>query len=230
MKRASTHPSRFFFDFDGTLVDSEPLHYDCWMQAVRPFGGGMDWPEYNKRLTGRTDLEAGRILLSEASHEASETMIRRVLESKRKVFNSRFCEELSIRSDIQQWITQAASHLSLAVVSSSLRSEVEPLLDQQGILPHLAVVVCGDDVKRHKPDPEPYRLAFERVSDASSPHGPIQVENCLAVEDSAAGVDSARAAGMRVCQVGSPSEVLAILELETTGDHDSKRYFSRPYQ
>ena len=110
-----------FFDFDGTLVDSEPLHYDCWMQAVHPFGGGMDWPEYNKRLTGRTDLEASRILLSEAGHEASETMIRRVLESKRKAFNSRFREELSIRSDIQQWITQVANHLSLAVVSSSLR-------------------------------------------------------------------------------------------------------------
>ena len=148
----------------------------------------------------------------EAGHEASETMIRRVLESKRKAFNSRFCEELSIRSDIQQWIIQAANYLTLAVVSSSLRSEVEPLLDQQGILPHLDVVVCGDDVKRHKPDPEPYRLAFERVSHANSPHGPIQVENCLAVEDSAAGVDSARAAAMRVCRVASPGEVLGVLE------------------
>ena len=201
-----------FFDFDGTLVDSEPLHYDCWMQAVRPFGGGMDWPEYNKRLTGRTDLEAGRILLSEAGHKASETMIRRVLESKRKAFNSRFREELSIRSDIQQWIIQAANYLSLVVVSSSLRSEVEPLLDQEGILPHLAVVVCGDDVKRHKPDPEPYRLAFERVSEENASKGPIQVENCLAVEDSSAGVDSARAAGMRVCQVASPGEVLGVLQ------------------
>ena len=201
-----------FLDFDGTLVDSEPLHYDCWMQAVRPFGGAMDWRQYNERLTGRSDLEAGRVLLSEAAHEPGETSIRQLLEAKRNAFHSRFCEELSIDPDIRKWITQAAYNLSLAVVSSGLRSEVQPLLEQEGILPYLDILVCGDDVKRHKPDPEPYLLAFERLSRVN---GQIEVEKCLAVEDSEAGVESARAAGMRVCRVGSPAEVPAVLDRET---------------
>ena len=179
----------------------------------------MDWPQYNKRLTGRTDLEAGRVLLSEAAHEPGETSIREVLEAKRKAFHSRFREELSIGPDIRKWITQAAHNLSLAVVSSSLRSEVQPLLEQEGILPYLDIVVCGDDVKRHKPDPEPYRLAFERLSKMNGQigDGQLAVQNCLAVEDSEAGVESARAAGMKVRKVGSPNEVLAILKRET--DH-----------
>jgi beta-phosphoglucomutase len=200
------------FDFDGTLVDSEPLHYDCWMQAVRPFGGGMDWPQYNARFTGRSDYNAGQTLLQEAGHDPTEAIIRQVLEDKRRAFNSRFRQELSIGSDIRQWITQPSNKLLLAVVSSSHRSEVEPLLDQEGILSRLAVIVCGDDVQRHKPNPEPYRLAFQRLAKTN---GQIQVKNCLAIEDSEAGAESAQAAGMKVCKVSAPSEVRAVLDLET---------------
>jgi len=172
----------------------------------------MDWPEYDNRLTGRTDHAAAQILLSEAGHEPTETLVRDAMEAKRNAFQGRFCHELSIHPQTREWITQASNYLTLAVVSSSLRSEVEPLLEQEKILPHLAVVVCGDDVKRHKPDPEPYRLAFERLSKTD---GQIQVENCLAVEDSSASVKSAQAAGMKVCKVGAPSEVPAGLRRET---------------
>ncbi len=196
------------FDFDGTLVDSEPLHYDCWMQAVRPFGGGMDWGRYTQRLTGRTDLEAGRILLSEAGHEPTEELIREVLQVKRTAFHDRFCDELSIQSEIIDWIDETVTYLSLAVVSSSLRSEVEPLLVQAGILSSLDAVVCGDDVHRHKPDPEPYLLALERLTGRGKA---IHPQNCLVFEDSAAGVAAARAAGMTVFQVSTPDELLPLL-------------------
>ena len=196
------------FDFDGTLVDSEPLHYDCWMQAVRPFGGGMDWGRYTQQLTGRTDLEAGRILLSEAGHEPTEERIREVLQVKRTAFHDRFCDELSIPSDIKEWIDQSPACLSLAVVSSSLRSEVEPLLAQAGVLSSLDTVVCGDDVHRHKPDPEPYLLAIERLSGDGKV---IHPQNCLVFEDSAAGVAAAQAAGMTVFQVSATDELLPVL-------------------
>ena len=196
------------FDFDGTLVDSEPLHYDCWMQAVRPFGGGMDWARYTQQLTGRTDLEAGRILLSEAGHEPTEELIREVLQVKRAAFHDRFCDELSIHSGIKEWIDQSSAHLSLAVVSSSLRSEVEPLLAQAGVLSSLDTVVCGDDVHRHKPDPEPYLLAIERLSGDGKA---IHPQNCLVFEDSAAGVAAAQAAGMSVFQVSATDELLPVL-------------------
>ena len=54
------------FDFDGVLVDSEPLHYRCWMDVIKPYGAHMPWPEYNRLLTGKTDLIAAEILLIEA--------------------------------------------------------------------------------------------------------------------------------------------------------------------
>ena len=55
---ASTSIAAIFFDFDGVLVESEPLHYRCWMEVVRPHGGYTDWAEYNCTLTGHTDREA----------------------------------------------------------------------------------------------------------------------------------------------------------------------------
>ncbi|MEZ5394575.1 MAG: HAD hydrolase-like protein [Bryobacterales bacterium] len=48
------------FDFDGTLVDSEPLHYEAWMHAVRPHGASTDWQDYRARFVGKTDRWAGR--------------------------------------------------------------------------------------------------------------------------------------------------------------------------
>ena len=166
---------------------------------------------YTQRLTGRTDVEAGRILLSEAGHEPTAERIREVLQVKRTAFHDRFCDELSIRSEIKKWVDQTSAYLSLAVVSSSLRSEVEPLLAQAGILSSLDIVVCGDDVHRHKPDPEPYLLALERLSGDGKA---IHPQNCLVFEDSAAGVTAARAAGMTVFQVFATDELLPMLREE----------------
>ena len=163
---------------------------------------------YTQRLTGRTDLEAGRILLSEAGHEPTEERIGEVLQVKRAAFHDRFCDELSIPFEIKQWLDQTFTYLSLAVVSSSLRSEVEPLLAQTGVLSSLDTLVCGDDVQRHKPDPEPYLLALERLSRGGKA---IHPRNCLVFEDSEAGVAAARAAGMTVFQVSAPDELLSAL-------------------
>ena len=76
--------------------------------------------------------------------------------------------------------------------------------------------MCGDEVKRHKPHPEPYRLAYERLAKTN---GQIQIENCLAIEDSEAGAESAQAAGMKVRKVSAPSKVLAVLHQETAALH-----------
>ncbi len=62
----------------------------------------MDWPEYNARFTGRTDFQAGQTLLREAGHDPTDASVREVLESKRRAFNSRFQQELSIEPDLKE--------------------------------------------------------------------------------------------------------------------------------
>jgi HAD superfamily hydrolase (TIGR01509 family) len=75
--------------------------------------------------------------------------------------------------------------------------EIEPLLVAGGVRGHFATVVGGESVQRHKPAPEPYLLAAERLS----------VERALVIEDSAAGIASGRAAGFEVLAVKHPRDV-----------------------
>jgi sugar-phosphatase len=89
----------------------------------------------------------------------------------------------------------------LAVVSSSSASEIEPLLVAAGIREHFDTIVGGEMVKRHKPAPEPYLLAAERLG----------VERAWVLEDSAAGIASGKAAGFEVIAVKHPREVAGML-------------------
>ncbi len=95
----------------------------------------------------------------------------------------------------------------MAVVSSSGSAEVRAILQAAGIAAHFPVVICGEDVSRHKPDPEPYRIAAERLG----------VTRPLVVEDSAAGAQSGRAAGFDVVVVGAAGETAALVRERLAG-------------
>ncbi len=205
-----------FLDFDGTLVESEPLHYEAWLDAVRPFGADIEWDDYKRQLSGRSDREAGVLLLSNAGVEPSDTRVKQVCRDKTISYKSRFLEELSIEPVIKEWIINSPENMYIAVVSSSGTHEVEPILIQEEIRTALSFLVCGEEVERLKPDPEPYLLAVTRAQAAAhgNGHPPLMKENCLALEDSEAGLASARAAGLRVVEVRSPSAVPEILRAE----------------
>jgi HAD superfamily hydrolase (TIGR01509 family) len=89
----------------------------------------------------------------------------------------------------------------LAVVTSSGQTEVEPVLEKAGLRSFFHAAVYGGDVQHHKPAPDPYLLAVERLG----------VRNALAVEDSTAGEASARAAGLEVLRVPTPLEMPGLL-------------------
>ena len=217
-----TTPRAILFDFDGTLVDSEPLHYSCWLEAIRPWGGSTDWPDYQSRFVGITDREAGKIFLSECGQEPTDELVRTACDSKHRLYRARCGEELAISSDVIDLLHEISLSTQLAIVSSSITLELSPVLDKAGLNDIVRVVVCGDHVKRHKPDPEPYQLAANKLKQHDSS---IEESNCLVFEDSAAGMASATAAGMRVCQVRHPSdladqlrrEVAALLKLTPDG-------------
>ena len=197
------------FDFDGVLVDSEPLHYRCWMDVIKPYGAHMPWPEYTRRITGKTDLLAAEILLTEAGKSPTPESMQQAWDTKRADFETHFCEELTILAELRSWIMQHSRNLKVGVVSSSMTSEVEPLLIRSEVREHLHVLVCGDHVKRHKPDPEPYLTALARLNDGVST--PLTARQCLVVEDSPTGIAAGTAAGMHVKAVKSTTDVLPAL-------------------
>jgi beta-phosphoglucomutase len=178
------------FDFDGVLVDSEPLHYECWVEVVGRFGLPLSWDEYRARCIGVSDRAMIQALCDIRGRPDLFDGIWALYPEKQRIFRERIVENVPMPEATRQLLASLGG-LKLAVVSSSGRTEVEPPLAAAGVAARFATMVCGGDVRQLKPSPEPYLLAASRLS----------VSRALVVEDSDAGCASGRAAGFDVVRV-----------------------------
>jgi len=180
------------FDMDGVLIDSEPLHFEV-LNEVLANDGGLTRSE-NEEFIGTTTAYLWTTLME-----------RRGLREPREVYEARYDEGV-VRMLGRPWpaapgLAELLARLQslgvrLAVASSSKRAWVGATLRSIGVAQAFQVVVCGDDVRHGKPDPEIYLLAAARLG--------VAPEHCLAIEDAPNGVLSARRAGMTVLGVRTP--------------------------
>ena len=192
-----------FLDFDGTLVDSESLHYEAWSSAVANHGAGTDWDDYQQRFVGKSDRWAGRAFLEEAGHQPDESVIDDVCRAKHAYYRERSAERLRIEDGVRDWLLAAPRELALAVVSSSHTVDVEPTLLASGLHARLDAMILGDHVQNLKPHPEPYLTALERVG--------RRADEAVVFEDSPSGLAAARAAGIRAVRVHEPAGLLELI-------------------
>jgi beta-phosphoglucomutase len=184
------------FDFDGVLIDSEPVHFGCWADVLQPLGIQFDWDLYQKHCIGLDD----RKLLNFLCHLKNPPLSLDHIwvtqyPSKQQMFVKKMTSSPPFPATVVE-LLKSLSDYKLSVVTSSGRSEVEPVLEAGGIRPLFQAVVCAEDVTRHKPAPDPYLLAAKL----------LDIKSAVVVEDSDAGLQSARAAGFDVIQVRSPEE------------------------
>ncbi|MEX2261520.1 MAG: HAD family phosphatase [Bryobacteraceae bacterium] len=189
------------FDFDGVLVDSEPIHYNCWCKQLAPLGISLDWDSYQRNCIGVADRQLLEFYAKLGGGAVSLDTLRDAYARKKLLFRQRMQAESPFLPQTLAAV-KSLSNSKIAVVTSSGRFEVEPVLRKAGVLPLLGALVCGEDVQRHKPDPEPYLTAARQLG-AITP---------LVFEDSAAGIASARAAGFEVVVVNAPNEVAGLLK------------------
>ncbi len=192
------------FDFDGTLSDSEYLHYECWLEAAADWGSAVDWESYKRDFVGISDRNACRIFLEKAGLEPADEAIAAGCLRKHQCYRRRAPAELTIDARVVEWIRAAAPKVPLGVVSSSAVPDVAPTLELCGIAGAMRFAICGDHAARLKPDPMPYLLALEKLrKDAGVEHA----SECLVFEDSATGIASASAAGMTVHPLDDPARL-----------------------
>jgi len=184
------------FDFDGVLADTEPIHWACWAETLSPLAIELTWDTYQSNCIGVADRNMLVFLAPLAAEPLDVNTLQPHYEAKKALFRQRIGESSPCPPETVELI-RSLSDYRLAVVSSSGRLEVEPVLERAGIRRRFGAMVFGEDVQRHKPAPDPYLLAAGRMS-AKRP---------LVVEDSEAGVASARSAGFDVVRVGCPAEV-----------------------
>lgn len=184
------------FDFDGVLADTEPVHCACWAEAVRPFGIDLDWETYQGIGIGASDRDLAEFMARRAGPPMTAERLLTLHPEKRRFFEQRMLSDPPIPRTTSEYLKSLTGY-QLAVVTSSFRSEIEPVLERAHIRALFAGIVAGDEVPRLKPAPDPYLLAAKL----------LQVKSPLVVEDSDAGVASARAAGFDFLRLASPAEL-----------------------
>jgi HAD superfamily hydrolase (TIGR01509 family) len=177
------------FDMDGLLIDSEPLWFEVETDVMTRLGG--EWtPADQAALLGSSLDPSVRYFLERARVPADPAQVREWMVGGivAKVLE----HGVKIMPGAAELVTAvAASGLPYALVTSSQRRFVDAVLAQTGL--RFPVVVTGSDVRRGKPDPEPYLLATRRLG--------VPPSRSLVLEDSRTGVTAAEAAGCFVVAV-----------------------------
>jgi beta-phosphoglucomutase len=180
-------------DFDGTIVDTEPLHERALRAALEPFGV----PVRKDMTIGLSDEDAIRIAYEQAGLALPDSdVIHAVFKAKVEAFIADVSpEHVSVYPGaVELARAMGEAGIPIALCTAAMRDEVDPVIDAINLRPHLRADVCADDVVRKKPAPDAYRLACERLG--------VEPTRALAIEDSPRGVDSAVDAGLVVIAVG----------------------------
>ena len=194
-------PDAVLFDFDGILVDSEPIHYRAFTDVLDPLGMGFPWKEYVEIYMGFDDRDAFREAFRAKGIDLDEENLAKLVAAKSRAFQDGIRNGVTPYPGVVFMIESLhASGRPLALCSGALRSDIDPILAQLGVARRFGVIVSADDVRRSKPDPESYALAFARLSERYATFLTIP-EKSVAVEDTPAGIRSAKGAGLRVLAV-----------------------------
>jgi beta-phosphoglucomutase len=202
--------SRFdaiFFDFDGVLIDSEPVHWACWREVLLPLGVSLEWEFYRDYCIGIDDRVMLQMMAdaSDPPRDWREMWAR--YPAKKDLFQARMIDAPPFPQELGPLLDELQPKYKLAVVSSSGCSEIEPLLRRAGLRDYFGTIVGAEDVRNHKPAPDPYLLAAER----------LDARSALVLEDSAAGLESGRAAGFEALRVPHPKETAELVRRRLNG-------------
>lgn len=196
------------FDFDGVLVDSEPMHFAAIREVAGELGVELDETLYRRVFIGFDDRDSFRALLSmraggppdpDAIDPPQEAEVHRLCVRKQEVFDHAVATGVEPLPGVRELLDDLAGTLPLAIASGATRQDIDGILHGLGWRQRFEIMVTADDVARSKPDPQTYALAVERLAARTTP--PVRPATCLAIEDTATGLEAATSAGLRTLAV-----------------------------
>lgn len=199
------------FDFDGIMVDSEPLHHQAFCSVLEKRNLPLSWEDYYARYLGFDDRDVLRMRFEEAGLALDDELMRQVVDEKAKAFVDLIrVKGVSPYPGVLELVRLLEKKLAIALCSGALASDIEPILEILHLANAFEIRVTADQVHASKPDPESYREVF-RLLAAAHPGKITDPARCVAIEDTPAGILSASGAGLHVLAVGNtyPREALS---------------------
>lgn len=188
------------FDLDGTLVNTDPLHYQTWQDVLRNYGLEIDQAFYNARISGRLNPVIIQDLLPHLSVEEG-IQLADYKEARFREIGSNLAP-LAGLPDVLAWSKR--HNLKQAVVTNAPRKNVDFVLKVLELTDIFDAVVLAEEVTAGKPDPASYKFVLSQLG--------ISKEAAIAFEDSPSGIEAAVAAGIYTIGVASTHNPQHLLE------------------
>jgi len=186
------------FDFDGVVVDSEPVHFRTFMHYLKPLGISVSERRWYRDFAGTGSKNIFTVLLNGAGIMDEKTIDDYV--EKRKRYYGGLVEKGEVRAveGIREFLKLLRKRkIKTAVVSGGHPENIKSALSVLGLSGYFDAVIGSGDYEKRKPHPDAFLTAAEKLG--------VKPKECLAVEDSFSGFTSARNAGMKVVLVESPA-------------------------
>jgi beta-phosphoglucomutase len=199
------------FDFNGIIVDDEPIHFKLFQKVLGEEGIVLTEDAYYERYLGFDDRGAFTAGYHENKRPLDDAKLQQLIARKAIYYQDMIREHVSIFPGVKNLVTSLARTLPLAVASGALRQEIDTILGTAGLLDHFNAIVSAEDVAHGKPEPEIFLKALAALNAENNNGKPIAAADCVVIEDSKEGIRGARRAGMKCLAVTNshPAELLS---------------------
>ena len=197
LRRSPMFPATIF-DFNGVLVDDELVHRDAFRDVLGPVGVTFTNEAYVERYLGFDDIGAIRSMMSDAGRAPSDDEVHALVEAKRPHYMRRAEAGLVIFEGAAEVVRRRSAKGPVVIVSGALRDEIVFALRRMQVSDRVDFIVSAEDTPRCKPDPMGYVLGQAALAQRI---GQDAARGALVIEDSLAGIESAKSAGLRCLAV-----------------------------
>ena len=177
--------SAVIFDMDGVIVDSMPYHFLAWYEALRPYGIRVGCFDVYSR-EGEAWDKTLKDLFSASGIKADDKLLKKVFVQRKKIFKKYF-QRFIFPQARELLVSLKEKGFGLGLATGTPQAEIKKILPSR-IRGLFDCVIAGDQVKKGKPNPEPYLRAARALN--------VTPRSCLVVENAPLGIESAKRAGM----------------------------------
>jgi HAD superfamily hydrolase (TIGR01509 family) len=209
------------FDFDGVMVNSEPLHFYAFHEVLKAEHIELTEEEYYREVIGFDDKGAFRHIYQMRGLTLEPKVFLKLLTRKSEVMMELIQQRrYSALPGVNEFVRSLWRTYPLAICTGALREEVEVMLEGISLRDCFKVIVSAEDVTRGKPDPQGYLLTAEKLSHKAGQE--LKPSDCLVIEDAPTVIRRAKAAGFKTLAVATT------YPLEKLGDADYSVQSLRP--
>ena len=176
------------FDIDGTLIDNNDVHLKAWKKYLKDEGREISDEDYKKNISGRTNHDAVEHIYEKkmSKVEAEKYYLR-----KEEIYREMFEPDIKPIQGLEHLLKEIQDHgVDMAIATSGIQVNIDFMFRHIPIQQFFKRVINSDNITKGKPDPEIFTTTAKALN--------IPPQNCIVFEDSTAGVEAGKAAGMKV--------------------------------